>query len=79
MIEDIEIFKLKNLNSQKNIYLENESDEINPMDMSDNKDFDEREQISKNYEVKVSDVVEYLKVGNWVHITMYTMFIHNLI
>ena len=32
--------------------------------MSDNKDSDEREQISKNDEVKVSDIVEDLKVGN---------------
>ena len=31
--------------------------------MSDNKDSDEREQISKNDEVKVSDIVEDLKVG----------------
>ena len=30
--------------------------------MSDNKDSDKREEISKNYEVKVSDIVEYLKV-----------------
>ena len=31
--------------------------------MSDNKDSDEIERISKNYEVKVSDIVEDLKVG----------------
>ena len=31
--------------------------------MSDNKDSDEREQKSKNYEVKVSDIVEDFKVG----------------
>ena len=45
------------------INLEKESDKINMMDMSDNKESDEREQISKNYEVKVSDVIEDLKVG----------------
>ena len=33
------------------------------MDVSDNKDSDEIEHISKNYEVKVYDVIEYLKVG----------------
>ena len=32
------------------------------MDTSDNKDSDEREQISKNDEVKVSDVIEDLKL-----------------
>ena len=31
--------------------------------MSDNMYFDEREQINKNDEVKVSDIVENLKVG----------------
>ena len=31
--------------------------------MSDNKDYEERGQISKNDEVKVSDTVEDLKVG----------------
>ena len=34
--------------------------------MSDNKDSDEREQKSKNYEVKVSDIVEDLKVGKLI-------------
>ena len=33
------------------------------MDMSDNKDSYEREEIGNNYEVKVSDVIEELKVG----------------
>ena len=31
--------------------------------MSDNKDSDEREQTSKNYEVKLYDVIEDLKLG----------------
>ena len=62
-IEDIEIMKLQNLSSQKkNIYLEEEYDEINPKDMSDSKDSDEIEQIRKNDEVRVSDTVEDLKV-----------------
>ena len=64
IIEDIEIMKLQNMISQKiYIYLEQESDEINPKDRSDKKYSDEREQISKNDEVKVSDIVEDLKVG----------------
>ena len=43
MIEDIEILKLQSLSSQKiYIYIEKESDEINMLDMSDNKDYDER-------------------------------------
>ena len=62
MIEDIEVLKLQKLSSQKNIYLEKECDEINPMDMSDNKGSDEIKQISDNDEVKVSDVIEDLKV-----------------
>ena len=33
------------------------------MDTSDNKYYDEKEQISKNHELKVSDVIEDLKVG----------------
>ena len=31
--------------------------------MSENMDYDKREQINKNDEVKVSDIVKYLKVG----------------
>ena len=33
------------------------------MDMSDGKDSDERDQISKNYEETVTDVIEVLKLG----------------
>ena len=41
--------KLKKLISRKkNIYLEEKSDKINSKDMSDNKESDEREKISKN-------------------------------
>ena len=43
---------------QKNIKnVEKESDESNPMDMSDYKDSDERYQISKNDEEKVTDII----------------------
>ena len=64
IIEDIEIMKLQNLSSQ-NIYisLEKESDDITPRGMSDNKDSDERDEISKNDEVKVSDILEHLGLG----------------
>ena len=34
--------------------------------MSDNKDYDERYQISKNYDVKVSDVIEDFKMGKLI-------------
>ena len=34
--------------------------------MSDNKDSDERDQISKNDEVKVYDVIEDLKMGKLI-------------
>ena len=38
MIEDIEVLKLQKLSSQKEyIYLEKESDEMNSVDVSDNK------------------------------------------
>ena len=64
IIEDIEILKLQNLSTQNiYIYFEKEFDEINIMDISENKDPDEREQISKNDEEKVSDIIEDLKVG----------------
>ena len=45
----IEVLKLKKLSSQKNMdYLEKEYDEINRMDLSDDKESDEIDQISKN-------------------------------
>ena len=56
--------KLQNLGSQKEKNLEKESDEINKQDMSDNNDSDEIKQISKNDEVKVSDIIGNLKMGN---------------
>ena len=36
------------------------------MGMSDDKKSDEREQISKNDEEKVTEDIEVLKLGNWV-------------
>ena len=63
MIEDIEVLKLQKLSSKFKYYLDKESDKINPIDMSDNKDSQGREQISKNDEVKVSDDTEDLKLG----------------
>ena len=36
------------------------------MDVSDDKDSDERYQISKNDEEIVADVIEVLKLGNWI-------------
>ena len=63
--EDIEVLKLGNLSSQKNIdNIEKYSDQINQMDMSGDKYSDERDQISKNDEEKVTDVIEVLKLGN---------------
>ena len=44
--------------------VEKESDEMNPMDMSDDKDSDERYQIIQYDELKVSDVIKDLKLGN---------------
>ena len=48
--------------TETNIYPEKEFDEINPIDMNDNKDTDEREHVSKNDEVNISDGIEDLKV-----------------
>ena len=46
MTEDIEVLKPGKLSSQKNIdNIEKQSDEKNHMDMSDDKDPDERDQI----------------------------------
>ena len=47
IIEDIEVLKLKNWVHRKKGYPEKESDKINPMDISDNKDSYERDQIKK--------------------------------
>ena len=56
MTKDIEVLKLGKLSSDKNDdNIEKESDEINWMDMSDKKDSDERYQIDKNYEERVTN------------------------
>ena len=62
--DDIEVLKLVKLSSWKNIYnIEKEYDERNWMDMRDNKDSDERHNIGKNDEERVTDGIEVLKLG----------------
>ena len=64
MTEDIEVLKLVKLSPQKNIdNIEKESDEGNQMDMSDDKDYDERYQIDKDDEEIVTHDIEVLKQG----------------
>ena len=49
----IQYLKLVKLSSHKNLdMVDKYSDEINPMNMSDDNDSDERDQMSKNDEVK---------------------------
>ena len=49
--DDIEWFKLGKLSSKKNIdNIEKYYDESNCMDMSDNRESDERDHMDKNYE-----------------------------
>ena len=51
MNDDIEVFKLGKLSSEKyDDNIEKKKDERNQMYMSDDRDSDERYQISKNYE-----------------------------
>ena len=65
--EDIEVLKLGRLSFHKNIgNIEKESDERNCMDMSDDKDYNERDQISKNYEEKVNSDIEVFKLGKLI-------------
>ena len=60
----IEVLKLGKLSTQKNIdNVQKESDENNWMDMSDDKKYDKRDQISTNDEIIVADVIEVLKQG----------------
>ena len=48
MTTDIEVLKVQKLNLQKGKqYFEKESDEINQKDVSDEKEYDERDHISK--------------------------------
>ena len=51
----IEVLKLENWVLKKIDYIEKYFDEINHMDMSDDKESDERDQISKNEEEKVTE------------------------
>ena len=60
---DIENLILRKFSSQKEIdYLEKYYDEINQMDMSDDKEYVKRDQISKIYEEKVTEDIEVLKL-----------------
>ena len=64
MPEDIEVLKLGKLSPQKNIdNIEKAYDDRNWMGMSDDNESDERDQISKNDEEKVTDDIEVLKLG----------------
>ena len=60
---DIEVLKLQKLSLHKKNYLEKESNEIKQMDMIDDKESDERNHINKNYEEKVTEDIEVLKLG----------------
>ena len=60
---DIEVLKLRKLSLHKKNYLEKESNEIKQMDMIDDKESDERNHINKNYEEKVTEDIEVLKLG----------------
>ena len=65
--DDIEFFKLGNLSSNKNDdNIDKQSDERNRMDMCGDKNFDEKYQIDKNDEERVTNDIEVLKPGNWV-------------
>ena len=68
------------MSSDKNLdNVDNESYEINRMNMSDDKDSDERDQMSKNYEIKLSDIIEHLKPGKLSSHKIYTMLRNNMI
>ena len=56
---DIEVLKLQKLSSPKSIdYLEKEYDERNQMNMSDDNESNDRDNISKHYEEKVTEDIE---------------------
>ena len=66
MSEDIEVFKLGKLSSQKNIdNVGKESDGSNCMDISDYKYSDEIDHMGKNDEETVTEVIEVLKLGKF--------------
>ena len=63
MTDDIEVFQLEKLSSEKNDdNIEKEDDERNRIEMSDDKDSDERYPINKNDEEKVTEDTEVLKL-----------------
>ena len=66
MTNDIEVLKLGKLSSQKNDdNIEKYYDERNWIDMSDDRDSDERCQIDKNDEEIVPNDIKLLKLGNF--------------
>ena len=58
---------LGKLSSQKNIdNIEKQSDEINCMDISNNKEYYERDHIGENDEKSVTNDIEVLKLGKLI-------------
>ena len=56
-------YRYKSFETTEIDYLEKKSDEIYQIDLSDDKASKERDQINKNYEEKVTEDVEVLKLG----------------
>ena len=56
-------YRYKSVETTEIEYLEKKSDEIYQIDLSDDKASEERDQINKNYEEKVTEDVEVLKLG----------------
>ena len=66
MNTDIEVLKLGKLSPQKKMdYIGKKYDEINQIYMSDYRESDERDQISKNDEERVTEDIEVLKLGKF--------------
>ena len=62
MSDIVEDFKVGKLSLHKYVdNVETEYDKINLVDMSDEKDSDERDEISKNYDITLTDVDEEYK------------------
>ena len=63
MNDDIEAFKLGKLNSKRYIdKIDKESDERNQMNIIYDKESVERYQIGKNYEYRLTDNIDFLKL-----------------
>ena len=64
LADDIQVFKLVKLSSQKNIdNVEKEYGKINRIYMNDDKDSDEIYKISENDKYRLTDDIEVLKLG----------------